>query len=364
MVDVEAVIELTSQLVAIESPPDHQDGIAAVVAELSLALAAFGIESTTRDVDGAGPLLDAEASIPRPGEIVILGHADTIWPTGTIRSWPFARDERHLYGPGVGDMKVCLATAVHVLGSTATSAGPGRARLLVVPDEERGSTASRPVIEEALRGADACVVLEAARPGFGLVTSRGAVGAMTVRATGQARHTTDVGPRASALAPLAALVGAIEALDGASVGVMRAGTARQVVPGEALLEVDLRAATTADLEVLAAAVRNLVADVPAVPGVAVSVTGGLTRPAWPRGDASLFGQARAVAAAVGVELHEVAERGGSDASFPGALGIPTLDGVGPICHDSCSRAERVEISSIAPLAAIFASLLGAGPVGV
>jgi glutamate carboxypeptidase len=142
------------------------------------------------------------------------------------------------------------------------------------------------------------------------------------------------------------------------VGVLRAGTARQVVPDSGELLVDLRAETTGAAEAAATAVRRLVDDVERPANVQLHVEGGVTRPAWPRGPGSLrlLELARGAAAELGVELGEVVERGGSDASFPGALGVPTLDGLGPVCHDSCSREERVEIASLAPRGAILAAL--------
>jgi glutamate carboxypeptidase len=178
---------------------------------------------------------------------------------------------------------------------------------------------------------------------------------------GIARHVTDRGADASALRPLAALVEPLERLDDPAagtqvrVGALRAGTARQVVPGHGELLVDLRAETTAAAE---AAVRRLVDGVERPPDVQLHVEGGVTRPAWPRGPGSLrlLQIAREAAAPLGIELGEVVERGGSDASFPGALGVPTLDGLGPIRPDSCSRDERVEVASLAPRGAILATV--------
>ena len=185
---------------------------------------------------------------------------------------------------------------------------------------------------------------------------------MRVVATGSGRHVTDPGERASALAPLAALVGPIEGLGAedalASVGRLVAGTARQIVPAQGELLIDLRASTTAAAEELARCIRAMVAAVPPVSGVTLAVEGGVTRPAWPRdaGSSALYSLAAAAGDELGVGVHELAERGGSDASLAGATGVPTLDGLGPICHDSCSRDERVEIASIPQWGAILASV--------
>ena len=122
--------------------------------------------------------------------------------------------------------------------------------------------------------------------------------------------------------------------------------------------VDLRATTSESAEQLAGAIRALVRSAPHADGVTLEVEGGVTRPAWMRGAGSLalYELAASAAGELGAAVHEVSERGGSDASLAGATGVPTLDGLGPICHDSCSRGERVELASIPVWGAILASV--------
>ena len=255
---LDAIVDLTRHLVEIDSPTDSPDGVGAVCEVLGRAARDAGCEVAAWPVAGCGPLLDVQLRLGDGATILLLGHADTVWPVGTVADWPFRVDGGWLSGPGVGDMKCCVATAVHAIAALGRVRPPGLGtiRLLVVPDEERGSTGSRAVIEAAARDAASCLVLEAARPGGGVVTSRGAVGAMRVVATGSGRHVTDPGEHASALAPLAALVGPIEGLGAedalASVGRLVAGTARQIVPAQGELLIDLRAGTTAAAEELAA----------------------------------------------------------------------------------------------------------------
>jgi glutamate carboxypeptidase len=367
--ELDAIIELTGRMVAIDSPTDSPEGVEAVCAVLAEAARHAGCEVELQPLAGCGPILDVRLRLGDGATILVLGHSDTVWPVGTVATWPFRVDSGWLYGPGVGDMKCCLATAVHAIGALGRARPPGlgTVRLLVVPDEERGSTGSRSVIEAAAREATACLVLEAARPGGGLVTGRGAVGAMRVVAIGIGRHVTEPGERASALAPLAALVAPIEQLatgsDGGqtSVGLLLAGTARQIVPERGEMLVDLRATTTARAEELAGAIRSLVGAMPLAAGVTLSVDGGVTRPAWQRdsGSAGLYALAVAAGDELGVRVHELFERGGSDASLAGATGTPTLDGLGPISRDSCSREERVEIAGVPHWGAILASVAAA-----
>jgi len=260
------------------------------------------------------------------------------------------RDGDWLRGPGVGDMKACVVMAAHALGVALARrpAGLGAVEVLVVPDEELGSPASRGWIEARAREADACLGLEAGWPGGGVVVARGAVGAVYVTARGRTAHCAaheDEG--ASAVAALAPLVAALESCSRGSarvsVGVFRGGTARQVVPDEAELHVDLRAPDATAADELLDRVREAVALVRA-PGVSVELRGGWTRPPFEEDrSARLLGLAAARAAELDLPLVPERSRGGSDASFAAALGVETLDGLGPICHDSCARDERIEI---------------------
>ncbi len=246
--------------------------------------------------------------------------------------------------------------------------GIGSITVLIVPDEEIGSPGSRAWIESHARQADACLTLEPCRPEGRVVVGRGAVGALYVRATGVTSH---VGPAralgASAISALAAMVAPLEALTdpgrgvGTSVGIFRGGAARQVVPAEAELHLDLRATTQEGADWLVAEVRRIANTPPADKRVSISVDGGFYRPPFPTGPGTrrLFDMARNVGAALGVAVEEIVSPGGSDGSFAAALAVPTLDGLGPICHESCSRRERVDLDSIVPRGLLFAGLIEA-----
>jgi glutamate carboxypeptidase len=365
--ETEAMVAETERLAAIDSGSGDLDGIGRVCDELASVLRACGFGVTPR---ADGGLTATHPGPTRDGRrVLVVGHADTVWPAGTVAQWPTRRDGDWLSGPGVGDMKACLVMAAHAVAAANEHgglAGIGAVELLVVPDEELGSVGSRAWIEERARAADACLGLEAGWPGGGLDVERGAVGALALSAAGRTAHAAGhEGSGASAVAALAPLVARLEALSRpddellVTVGVFRGGVARQVVPDHAELLIDLRAPSSPAADALLAEVNAVIDAARAAVGeVRLTLAGGITRPAFPRAAASwLWERSVTHAATLGIPVHEVRSRGGSDASFPAALGLPTLDGLGPICHDSCARGERIEISSLPTRGALMGLLL-------
>jgi glutamate carboxypeptidase len=360
--ETDAMVAETERLARIDSGSDSPDGIARVCELTADLFNTAGFTAHARTGGGLSAML-ARGDGPR---LLVVGHADTVWPAGTAAEWPPQHDGKTLSGPGVGDMKGCLVMAAHALGAaqTGTLDGIGEIEVLVVADEELGSVSSRGWIEERARTARACLGLEAGWPGGGVVVARGAVGALTLHASGQSAHCAGhEGRGASAISAVAPLVAQLEGLsrpeDGVlvTVGVFHGGVARQVVPDAAELAIDLRASSAEAAEALHAEMREIV-ECANAPEVRVTMKGGITRPAFPSAASEQIWQlAHTRAQDLGIPLQPVSSRGGSDASFAAALGVPTLDGLGPICHDSCARGERIEVDSLAERGALMALLI-------
>ncbi len=363
-----ALLADAERAINIDSGSYHAAGVLAVQDLWAALLHDMGFSVERRPLPGRGDQLTARRHLGAGRRLLLLGHADTVWPAGTVAGWRFSRQGDRLFGPGVGDMKTNVVMALHVLRLLLAEElpGVGSITLLVVPDEELGSPQSRDWIEDAARQADLCLTLEPARPGGGTVLGRGAIGAVYLHATGVTQHlATATAPGASAVAALAAMVAPLEALSDyahgctASVGILRGGAARQVVPDAAELHLDLRAPDDTAAEALLARVRAIAEQPRADQRVAVALSGGFTRPAFPTlpGMQALYARAAGFAAALEAPIFPVVSRGGSDGSFAARLGVPTLDGLGPIGHDICSRREWVELASIIPRATILAGLI-------
>ncbi|WP_439815075.1 M20/M25/M40 family metallo-hydrolase [Zavarzinia sp. CC-PAN008] len=361
-IPLDPLLDDLAQLVAIDSGSYDAAGVDAAGDWIAARAAPLGLAARRWTLPGFG----ARLCLMRPGRgrgtLVILGHLDTVWPVGTVAAWPFAVQDGWASGPGVGDMKGGLVMALHALARSDLDAF-AEVRLILVPDEEIGSIGSRAWIEAQVADADWVLVMEPARANGSVIRARGAVGALVIRATGLSAHAAiDPAAGASAVKALARLVEPLEALsrpqDGVfvTVGILRGGDARQVVPAEAEMHVDLRAPAQAQADALLAAVDALL--VPVDPRVGIVRGGGLTRPAFPSSaSAGLYDLAAAIAAELGLPYAGVATSGGSDGSFAAALGRPTLDGLGPVCVEPCSRRERVPVASLAQRTAVLASLI-------
>jgi glutamate carboxypeptidase len=306
--------------------------------------------------------------------ILLIAHLDTVFPEGTAAARPFRIEDGIARGPGVTDMKSGLLAGLYALravrslagGDGASGALPYETLMFVGnPDEEIGSPSSTPIIAELAGDADACLVLECARANGDIVSSR--KGNLTLRliVKGRAAH-AGVEPekgRSAVLAAANVIVG-LHALNGrwpgvtVNVGVVEGGTRSNVVAEHAELEIDVRAVTRESLVGAEAAIGAITA-APGVPDVTVE-TEELARH-WPMEKLERSGRlvqlAAELAGTLGFELRDAATGGASDANTTAGLGVPTIDGLGPIGGLDHSPEEYLEVGSIVPRTTLLAALL-------
>jgi glutamate carboxypeptidase len=311
--------------------------------------------------------------------VLLIGHMDTVFDEGTAAERPFSIDDAGIArGPGVTDMKSGLLAGLYgirALRGLADQGGSGPrpvpfASLTFVanPDEEIGSPVSTPVIADLARTADACLVLECARASGDIVSSRKGNLGLRLAVRGRAAH-AGVEPEKGRSAILAAanLTTALHGLNGrwpgvtVNVGVISGGTRPNVVAERAMLEVDVRAVARATLEAAEAEVRRLASD-HATLGVAdVTVELEEVGRHWPMEKLERSGRlvelAIELAGRLGFELRDAATGGASDANTTAGLGVPTIDGLGPIGGLDHSPGEYLEVASIVPRTTLLAALL-------
>ncbi len=293
---------------------------------------------------------------------MLLGHLDTVWPVGTLQEIPFRVEGDRARGPGVFDMKGGIAVALAVLEAVAAQVGPCGATLLLVPDEEAGSAASRELLLEVARRHRSVYVLEPSQEGAAKIARKGA-GRFRVRFQGRAAH-AGLEPEAgiSALAELARFVLFLESLGVSSrqttvtPTLAQSGTQSNVVPECASLSVDARVWSAEEAQRVEASMRGYrLAD----PRVTFQVDGGFDRPPLeptPESEA-LFVRARRLAKELGFELGAVRVGGASDGNLTAAAGLPTLDGLGPWGGGAHARDEFVVVSDLPRRAALLAGLV-------
>ena len=354
------------EMTAIESPSDDKAACARVLA--LAAGQARELRGTVRMHRHASVAdsLEARFGPARRGvkPLLLLGHVDTVWPHGTLRTMPFRVGRERVSGPGVLDMKAGVAmafAAIRLLSESGLLRRP--VTLLLHGDEEIGSPESRAVTERIARRCEAVYVLEPAQGANGAYkTARKGVGQYRLTVRGVSAHSgVDFDAGHSAVVELArqlpAVAGLTDPACGLTVnpGVIGGGTLPNVVAAEAWAEIDVRVVRAADT---ARVERQLARLRPVDQACLLEISGGMNRPPMERtrAIAALFARARDYAAGLGFVLEEAATGGGSDGNLTAALGIPTLDGMGAVGAGSHAPQEHLLRRHLAPRTALLAAM--------
>ena len=300
------------------------------------------------------------------GQIMVLGHLDTVYPLGTIRRMPFRISGGCAWGAGTFDMKGGHVLALYAVDSLRAAGIRPRKRLVFFwnSDEEIGSDTSRRALEREARRSDAVLVVEPALGREGLLkTSRKGVGEVEIIVTGRAAHAgIDPEKGVNAVHELVLQVGRLIKVNGSRRGITaqttiaEGGTTSNVVPDWARAVVDIRFTRMTDARRLERKLHGLR---PILEGARIEVRGGVNRPPLERTAAvrALFRHAQSLMREVGLPLGEATTGGGSDGNFTAALGVPTLDGLGAVGDGAHSSREHVIIRALSERAALLAGLL-------
>lgn len=362
--------QLLGRLVRIESSSYDPEGINRLVAVLAGEWRKRGARVNRikpPKAAGRGDALRCELcwETSAGGQILVLGHMDTVYERGTLARMPFRVAGGRAYGPGTLDMKAGLVIALAAVDALrAIRQGPRRRVVFLwTPDEEIGSGGSRELIEREARRSEAVLVLE---PGTGesgkLKTARKGVGEVTIEVTGRAAH-AGVNPQdgVNAVHELALQIARIAGFGDAHRGItvnadlVEGGTRSNVIAERAWARVDVRCARARDIPGLEARFRGLR---PILPGARLRVAGGINRPPMERHMAArLFAAAQSLGSTMGLRIEESSTGGGSDGNFTAALGVSTLDGLGAAGAGAHTPGEYIRMRSLAERAALVAALL-------
>lgn len=290
-------------------------------------------------------------------DVLLVGHLDTVFPAGTVAQRPMRQDDTRIYGPGSSDMKSGLLNILWAMRGMAKS---DLQRLSIGiamnPDEETGSVHSRQWLAELAERSRYVLVCEAARADGSLVNARKGLANYELTFSGVAAHAgNDPEKGRSAITALAHSILAINQLADPergttlNVGVVSGGDAANIVASWAKAEVDLRFWENSEDQRAHNALLALCQQ-GFMEGVTTTITRRNHKPAM-----AVSAQTRALMAIVeragefeNVAISWKAVGGGSDANFIAALGIPTLDGFGPVGAGFHSPGEYLEIASIEP----------------
>ncbi|HVP69468.1 MAG TPA: M20/M25/M40 family metallo-hydrolase [Anaeromyxobacteraceae bacterium] len=366
-----AMEDLLARLVSVNSFSGNREGANAVVDLLLAECGGTGLSAERIPSARFGDHLVLSGPA-RGAPFLLIGHSDTVYPPGVFEG--YASDGVTARGPGVLDMKGGLVVGLFALRALARAGllAEVPVRTFVVADEEAGSPESQAVFRQRAPGARAALGLESGRSGDLIVTRRKGVASVDAVARGVAAHAGgDHEKGRNAIWSLARFVDRAQALTDygrgvtVSVGRIEGGTTRNTVPAEARCEVDLRYVASRDgeelLRRLAAAAREAELE-----GTRIEVRQANARPAMERTEAS---------AALAVEYGECQREaglghgeaplsgGGSDASVTAALGIPSIDGLGPRGRGFHTLDEQVELASLVPKAEALVRFLGRRAAG-
>jgi len=300
----------------------------------------------------------------QPG-MLVMGHFDTVHPIGTLQKLPFRRDGDRAWGPAICDMKGGNYLALEAIRQLARVGIATKlpVTVLFTSDEEVGSPSTRDLIEAEAARHRYVLVPEPARPDGGVVTGRYAIARFNLEATGRPSHAgARLAEGRSAIREMARKIIEIEDMTTEdctfSVGVIHGGQWVNCVSTTCAAEALSMAKRQEDLD---RGVARMLALSASSNDVQFRVTRGVTRPVW-EPDArvmALYERARDVARGLGFDIRHQSAGGGSDGNFTGAMGVPTLDGLGVQGAGAHTLDEHIVVESLATRGRLMAGLLTA-----
>ncbi|MGM9582228.1 MAG: M20 family metallopeptidase [Phascolarctobacterium sp.] len=298
-------------------------------------------------------------------DVLLMAHMDTVFDRGEAAKRPFKIDNGRAYGPGVIDMKSGCLLGIHALLNCAEELQPLRICLALNPEEEKGSRHVRPWFEELSKKSRYAIVLEPARPLGEHVLERKGLGRYTIKFHGKAAHAGNnhqdgcsaINEMAHWICNLVPLTNYEQGFT-INIGTVKGGIGTNTIAAEAEMEIDLRMAVISQHEAFLAKVEELQAHAAAAE-ITVELIGGVTRPPMFKTEKTdaFVALVNEEAVKLGLGTKWLSVGGGSDGNFSAALGVPTIDAMGPIGGKAHTVDEYLEVDSIEPAYKLFVNVM-------
>src|SRR5690625_1111263 len=336
----ESMLELIEKLVNIDSSSYDKEGVDHVGNLLIKQYETLDFVVERHENKHHGDNLVLQHKDARNPKILIIAHMDTVFPKGTAKERPFSIKDGRAYGPGVVDMQSSLASVLYAIKALhkANNEAYKNVQIILNSDEEIGSPTSRELIEQLSKDKQYALVMESGRANGAIVSARRGGGGYTLTVKGKASH-SGVAPEdgISAVEELAHKIIKLEQLNdhengvAINVGIINGGAATNMIPDYATAEIDVRITREDQGPIIAQQIKDICATSD-VPGTELQLEGDINRPPLELNERNkqLLQIVKEVGSSIGLTIEDVHTGGGSDASFPSALGVATIDGLGPV----------------------------------
>ena len=361
------MLELIEKIVNIDSGSYDKEGIDQVGNVLIEQYEKLGFTVERHENKNHGDNLVLQHKEAKDPKVLILAHMDTVFPKGTAEERPFSIKDGRAYGPGVVDMQSSLVSVIYAIKGLQEENNDAYKNVQIVlnSDEEIGSPTSRELIEQLSEGKQYALVMESGRANGAIVSARRGGGGYTLTVKGKAAH-SGVAPEdgISAVEELAHKIIKLEQLNdhengiAINVGIINGGAATNMIPDYAKAEIDVRITREDQGPVIDQKIKDICATSD-VPGTELTLEGGINRPPLELNDRNkeLLQIVKEVGSSIGVTIEDVHTGGGSDASFPSALGVATIDGLGPVGGELHNENEYMVIETLTERCNLLAHLI-------
>jgi glutamate carboxypeptidase len=349
------MLELLKDIVSIQSGTYNKPGINRVCNVVLKAIEALNIKTTRLEHEQYGDTLILSGnSAGDSGNILIVGHLDTVFPEDTDFN-RYREDERNAYGPGVIDMKGGIVAAIYALKALHSCNMLSKIPLRVIfnSDEEIGSPVSREIIASEAKKSAMALVLECGGMNGEVVTGRKGRLGLEIHVRGKGGHAANPSiEKSSAVLALAHKIIDIESLNNifpeltVNVGCIKGGITPNSIPETAMATVDIRFSTETTLKAMKTRLEEINNRLDAA-GTTSRLVEVSNRPAMAATERNreLFQIVAEAGEKLGIPVVEEFRSGGSDANIIAAAGTPVIDGLGPIgSHDHSDREYMVKDS--------------------